>query len=64
MLFPVICSACNSPSGRRVIPESPEVDTFRCGACAHEWSEPVSPPVSHAPERTLPKDWFRLPTRT
>ena len=47
MIFPAICPACGSASGRRVLPMSPEVDTFRCGACRMEWSEPAAaiPPV-------------------
>jgi hypothetical protein len=45
MIFPAICPVCASDSGRRVIPESPEVETFRCGACRHSWSELAAPPV-------------------
>jgi hypothetical protein len=41
MIFPVICPICQSDSGRRVIPDSPEVETFRCEACHHVWSEPA-----------------------
>ena len=43
MIFPVLCPLCRSDSGRRTIPSSPEVETFRCGACHHEWSEPARP---------------------
>ena len=42
MIFPAICPVCRADSGRRVIPTSPEVDTFRCGDCQAEWSEPAS----------------------
>lgn len=47
MIFPAICPTCRSDSGRRVVPTSPEVDTFRCGACRIEWSEPaaMTPPI-------------------
>lgn len=41
MIFPVLCPVCQADSGRRVIPDSPEVETFRCGACQHSWSEPA-----------------------
>ncbi|HTM24823.1 MAG TPA: hypothetical protein VL225_06500 [Vicinamibacterales bacterium] len=41
MIFPVICPMCRADSGRRTIPQSPEVDTFVCGDCRHEWSEPA-----------------------
>ena len=33
--FPAICEVCRSDSGRQIIPDSPEVDTFRCAACGH-----------------------------
>jgi len=39
VIFPAICPICRSDSGRRVIPESPEVCTFRCGSCDYQWSE-------------------------
>lgn len=32
---------CQADSGRRVIPTSPEVESFQCGECRHEWSEPA-----------------------
>jgi len=41
-----------------VIPQSPEVDTFRCGDCGHHWSEPVPPSMRPVPEQSLPRDWF------
>ena len=41
MIFPVLCPLCHADSGVRVIPQSPEVETFRCGDCRHEWSEPA-----------------------
>ena len=41
MIFPVLCPRCQADSGARLVPESPEVETFRCGDCRHEWSEPV-----------------------
>jgi hypothetical protein len=41
MIFPIICPQCHAHSGRVVIPESPEVDTFCCGHCQHQWSEPA-----------------------
>lgn len=42
MIFPIICPACHSDSARRTIPLSPEVESFRCGICRHEWSEPAA----------------------
>ncbi len=51
MIFPAICPLCASDSGRRVIPESPEVDTFTCGACHHSWSEAAAmPPTNSEPK--------------
>ena len=44
-----------------VIPQSPEMDTFRCGKCGHEWSEPAAPVRSEIPAEVLPHDlWFRV----
>jgi Zn ribbon nucleic-acid-binding protein len=59
IVFPAVCSACGSSSGRRVIPESPEVETFRCGACGHQWSEPAPTVRTEIPRQALPWDWFR-----
>jgi hypothetical protein len=59
LTFPIICPACTSALGRRIIPQSPEVETFRCGECAHEWSEPAPPVAGQIPERALPWDWLR-----
>jgi transposase-like protein len=61
IVFPAVCPACGASSGRRVIPESPEVETFRCGDCQHEWSEPAPLPVrTEIPKHALPWDWFRI----
>jgi transposase-like protein len=62
MIFPVICPVCQSDSGRRIIPQSPEVDTFRCGHCGQEWSEPATPVRSEIPDDALPGGgvWLRL----
>ena len=43
IVFPAICPFCSSDAGRRIIPESPEVQTFRCANCRHQWSEPAPP---------------------
>jgi len=43
IVFPSICPSCGSEKGQRIIPESPEVQTFRCVSCRHEWSEPLRP---------------------
>jgi hypothetical protein len=40
-LFPPICPHCHSASGRMVIPDSPEVETYQCQACHHVWSQPA-----------------------
>jgi hypothetical protein len=56
MIFPVICPECRSDSGRRIVPQSPEVQTFRCGACQYVWSEP-----GHASE--IPVAAFEGPWR-
>jgi hypothetical protein len=41
-----------------VIPQSPEMDTFRCGSCGNVWSEPGR---SDIPTEALPHGvWFRL----
>jgi hypothetical protein len=63
MIFPVICPVCGADSGRRVIPASPEVETFHCGDCHREWSEPAPPlmplpPAGRAP--LLDRFWQRL----
>ena len=61
MIFPAICPACHSDTGRMVIPESPEMDTFRCGQCGNVWSEPAAPVRADIPEEALPHGlWFRL----
>jgi hypothetical protein len=52
MIFPVICPTCHSDSGRRVIPMSPEVESFPCGACHTQWSEPA-PPVAVVPAQKM-----------
>jgi len=53
MIFPVVCPMCRADSGRRIIPQSPEVETFCCGHCHHQWSEPapasVAQPRASAP---------------
>lgn len=59
--FPNVCPACGSGNGRAVIPQSPEVETFHCPDCAHEWSTPAPPPMRPVPAAALPRDWF--PTR-
>jgi hypothetical protein len=43
IVFPSICPSCGSEKGQRIIPESPEVQTFRCVVCRYEWSEPLRP---------------------
>jgi hypothetical protein len=44
-----------------VIPQSPEMDTFRCGSCGNVWSEPAAPGRSDIPTEALPHGvWFRL----
>jgi hypothetical protein len=58
LVFPNICPVCASANGRRVIPQSPEVETFRCMSCGHEWSTPAPPAMRPVPERALPRDWF------
>jgi transposase-like protein len=58
-MFPPVCPACGSANGRRVIPQSPEVETFRCGSCDHEWSAPAPPPMRPVPDQALPRDWFK-----
>lgn len=60
MIFPVLCPVCGADSGRRVIPESPEVDSFVCGHCAHRWSEPASPSSIAAPPDPLSTRLWRL----
>jgi hypothetical protein len=58
IVFPAICPACASDRGRRIIPASPEVQTFRCGACRYEWSEPLQAiDISPDPEADEPKRW-------
>lgn len=63
LVFPSLCPVCASPNGRRVIPQSPEVETFRCSQCGHEWSEPAPPPLRPVPEHALPREWF-LPKKS
>jgi Zn ribbon nucleic-acid-binding protein len=58
--FPAICPVCRADSGRQIIPESPEVDTFRCGRCGHEWSEPAAPVRADIPADALPRDGLVL----
>jgi transposase-like protein len=58
VIFPHICPACGSANGRRVIPQSPEVETFRCADCAHQWSAPAPPAMRPVPEQVLPRAWF------
>ena len=55
-LFPPICPSCHSASGRIVIPESPEVETYKCQACHHQWSQPAL----HVRTRTAeePQHWW------
>lgn len=49
-----------------VIPQSPEADTFRCGRCGHEWSEPAAPVRAKIPNDALPREasrralWIRV----
>jgi hypothetical protein len=40
-LFPPICPTCHSSSGRAVIPDSPEVETYQCQNCRRSWSQPA-----------------------
>jgi transposase-like protein len=58
LVFPSVCPVCASAGGRRVIPQSPEVETFHCDGCGHEWSEPAPPPLRPVPEQALPRHWF------
>jgi hypothetical protein len=61
VIFPAICPVCHSDSGRLIIPASPEVDTYRCGACGHEWSQPASHREA-IPVDELPRldSWLRI----
>ena len=44
-----------------LVPQSPEMDTFRCDRCGNEWSEPAAPVRSDIPEDALPRGlWLRL----
>jgi hypothetical protein len=63
IVFPVICPACASDAGRRVIPESPEVETFQCGRCHHQWSEPAPPPSLELRQRRVRLSRFLLSRR-
>ncbi len=64
IVFPAICPACGSDAGRRLIPESPEVQTFRCGRCLHTWSEPAPAYRVDAADDGPPKrPRFRFPFR-
>jgi transposase-like protein len=56
--FPNICPACESTARHQVIPTSPEVETFRCENCGHEWSVPAPPRMRPVPEPALPRQWF------
>lgn len=58
LIFPQICPQCSSDRTHRVIPQSPEVETFRCDDCSHEWSAPAPPPMRPVPDAALPRDWF------
>jgi transposase-like protein len=58
LVFPILCPSCMSPNGRRVIPQSPEVETFHCDRCGHEWSTPAPPPMRPLPPHALPRAWF------
>ena len=58
LVFPSVCPVCASANGRRVIPQSPEVETFRCTQCDHEWSEPAPPRLRPVPDQALPREWF------
>jgi hypothetical protein len=60
--FPNICPACGSTARHLVIPSSPEVETFRCDNCAHEWSTPAPPSMRPVPDASLPRDWFKRNT--
>jgi len=59
IVFPNICPHCSSPDARRVIPQSPEVETFHCDRCGHEWSTPAPAPMRPVPPESLPRHWFR-----
>lgn len=60
MIFPVLCPLCHADSGVRVIPQSPEVESFRCGDCHHEWSEPVRAVSSEPLNDGLESRWRAL----
>jgi transposase-like protein len=60
IVFPAICPACASDAGRRIIPESPEVQTFRCARCQHTWSEPAPTYFLQEAEDAPPRRRFRL----
>jgi len=62
IVFPAICPMCSSDTGRRVIPDSPEVQTFRCGRCHHVWSEPA-PAYVAGPAEDEDASRFRFPFR-
>ena len=68
MIFPAICPTCGSSSGRSVIPESPDVQTFKCGACECSWSEPahshlVDATATRHPHWTTLRSWLHLTGR-
>jgi hypothetical protein len=61
IVFPAICPKCASDSGKRMIPESPEVETFRCARCQNQWSEPAPPSAlrrAEADRRGLRRLWL------
>ena len=60
IVFPAICPACASDEGQRLIPESPEVQTFRCARCQHTWSEPAPAYTLDRPDNDAPRPRFRL----
>lgn len=61
MIFPVLCPVCQADSGVRVVPESPEVETFRCGDCRHQWSEPARTELTSKPvAKQLERRWRAL----
>ena len=57
MIFPVLCPVCHADSGTRLVPLSPEVETFRCGDCRHEWSEPARVASMKPADAELERRW-------
>ena len=57
IVFPNICPACHSTARHQIIPSSPEVESFKCDSCGHEWSVPAPTPMRPVPDAALPRTW-------